>query len=325
MLNGLYAQNQTFLSDINQIQNRITAEDRQITSGARVSQASDDPSAVTPILSYQNQIDQVTQVQKNLTVATTISQTADSALQSASTLLDQVLSIATQGASTTTSASQRAMLGTQVQGLAESLVNLANTTVGGKYIFGGDDPTTQPYTLSWSTAPTSSTPPASSAYATPGGVIPKAGPFSNTEVTRNASGGTMVLGMTAQQIFDARNPDGTVASGNVFQAVYEIGQALQNNPSTFSTDIATGMSDLKAAMNQISLATTSNGNDEAWLQNSSSDASSLLANLQTAFSAVHDTDVTSAIVQLTTDQTALQASLAAHASLPSKSLFDYLG
>ncbi|MBV9443935.1 MAG: hypothetical protein JO217_14730, partial [Acidobacteriaceae bacterium] len=107
MLNGLYAQNQTFLSDINQIQNRITAEDRQITSGARVSQASDDPSAVTPILSYQNQIDQVTQVQKNLTVATTIAQSSDSALQGASTLLDQVLSIATQGASTTTTASQR--------------------------------------------------------------------------------------------------------------------------------------------------------------------------------------------------------------------------
>ncbi len=325
MLNGLYAQNPAFLTDIDRIQNRITTEDRQITSGTRVSQASDDPSAVVQILSYQNQIDQVTQVQKNLGVASTVAQSADTALQSASTLLDQALSLATQGASSSVTAAQKTELGQQVQGIAESLVNLANTSVGGRYIFGGDDTRTQPYTFSWSTAPVASTPPATGPYATPGGIIQKAGTFSNSNVVSNASGGTTVLGMTAQQIFDARNPDGTVASGNVFQAVYEIGQALQNNPTTFSTDIATGINDLKSAVNQIGLATTSNGNDETWLQNSTSDAATQLTNLQQAFSAVDDTDITSAIVQLTTDQTALQASLSAHASLPSKSLFDYLG
>ena len=321
MLNGLYAQNPTFLADIDRIQNRITTENRQITSGTRVNQASDDPSSVVPILSFQSQIDRVAQVQKNLQAASNVAQSADSALQSASSLLDQVLSLATRGATSSMTAAQRADLGTQVQSIAESLVNIANTNVGGHYIFGGDDTTTQPYTFSWSTPPS----PATAPFTSPGGVIAKSGAFSNSNVTRNASGGSMVLGMTAQDIFDLRAPDGTVASGNVFQAVYEIGQALQNNPATLSTDIANGISDLKNAMSQLGIATTRNGNDETWLENSSSDAATQLTNLQQAFSAVHDTDLTSAIVQLTTDQTALQASLSAHASLPSKSLFDYLG
>jgi len=330
MLSGLYAQNNSFLMDLSRIETRITTEDKQITSGVRVNQASDDPSAVVSILQYQGEIDRVTQVQTNLTVASTDASSADSALQTASTLLEKIDSLASQGATFSASATTRTTLGQQVQQLADQLVSLANTSSGGKYIFGGDDPSTQPYTSSWSTAPvpqTAPVPPAVAAppYNSPGGVLVKTTTFSSTSTIANASGSTIVPKMTAQQIFDARNPDGTVASGNVFQAVYEIGQALQNNSSTFSTDIATGIADLKNAIGTVSQATQFYGNTETWIQSASNDTSTQITSIQQLLTTVRDTDVASAITQLTTDQAAQQAAISAHATLPTKNLFSYLG
>ncbi len=330
MISGLYAQNSSFLSDLNRIETRITNEDKQITSGVRVNQASDDPSAVVSILQYQGEIDRVTQVQTNLQAASADASSADSALQTASNLLETINSLASQGATFSASGTTRVNLGQQVQNLAGQLVSIANTSVSGKYIFGGDDTTTQPYTSSWSTAPvpqTAPVPPATAAppYTSPGGVVVKASAFSVTSTISNASGSTLVPKMTAQQIFDARNADGTVAAGNVFQAVYEIGQALQNNSSTFSTDIATGIADLKNAMSTVNSATQFYGNTETWIQSASNDTSTQIINLQQLLTSVRDTDAASAITQLTTDQAAQQAAISAHASLPTKNLFSYLG
>jgi hypothetical protein len=71
MINGIEASNGIFLADLNLIQNRISQENQQITSGVRVGQASDDPAAVVPILQYQNEIDRLTQVQTNHLPAST--------------------------------------------------------------------------------------------------------------------------------------------------------------------------------------------------------------------------------------------------------------
>src|SRR5579875_2914288 len=99
MLSGIFASNPNFIASLNQIEARITQTNEQITSGTRVNVASDDPAAVSQILSAQQQIDHITQVQANLNIASLTAKTADGALQSASQLLDQLVSIGTQAAS----------------------------------------------------------------------------------------------------------------------------------------------------------------------------------------------------------------------------------
>src|SRR5579875_251817 len=84
MIKGIEAYNPGFLANLNSIENRLAKENNEISSGIRVQQPSDDPGAIAPILDTQNAIAQVTQVQKNLTLANTTAQTADSALQNAS-------------------------------------------------------------------------------------------------------------------------------------------------------------------------------------------------------------------------------------------------
>lgn len=306
MLSGISGTNGSFLADLNRIEERIRGTSQQLSSGIRVRQASDDPSAIASILNYQNQIDQVTQVQTNLNLAKNDAGTADGALQSASSILSQLGSLAAQGASSTTSAASRAVYGQQVQELEQQLVSIANTTVQGRYIFGGDNPATQPYTFNWSS---------------PNGVVQN-NTASNTNVITDASGNSIVPGMTAQQIFDAQNPPGTPAPNNVFQAVYALGQALLSNNQA---GIQTAIDGIKAAQSQVEQSNAYYGNTETWIQQANTDAGQRLATLQATLSGLRDTDIASAATQLTTEQTALQAALSAHASLGNKSLFSYLG
>lgn len=307
MLSGINGTNGSFLADLNRIEERISGTTQQLSSGIRVNQASDDPSAIASILNYQNQIDQVTQVQTNLNLAKNDAATADGALQSASSILSQLGSIAAEGASSTTDANSRAALGQQVQELQQQLVSIADTTVQGRYIFGGDDPATQPYTFNWS--------------GSPYGVVQN-NTASNTNVITDASGNSIVPGMTAQQIFDAQSPPGTPSPDNVFQAVYTLGQALLTNNQAGIQAATTAIS---ASQTQVEQANAYYGNTESWIAQANTDIGQRLTNLQGTLSGLRDTDVATAATELTTEQTALQAALSAHASLSNKSLFSYLG
>ncbi len=306
MIAGIDAYNGSFLASLSHLEIRISQVNQQISSGVRVNQASDDPSAVAPILQYQGEINQIQQVQTNLSSVQTEAQSADGALQTASTLLDQLVSIGSDGASSTASAGSRASLGEQVQGLEQQLVSIANTSVNGCYIFGGDSPETAPYTFDWSS---------------PDGIVQNSNP-TNTTIVADANGSQIVPRLTAQQIFDVRNSGGTPATGNIFNAVYSLGQALLSNDQT---GVQNALDDLKAGVTQLTQATTTYGNIQTWIQQASQTATTQLNNVTQALSSIRDSDVATDATQLTLEQTALEAALSAHGSLNTKSLFSYLG
>lgn len=309
MLAGLDGFNGSFLADLSNIENRMTAENKQITSGIRVNQPSDDPTAIASILDFQRTIDQISQVQSNLNTANTEASVADGALQSASTALDQLMSIASQGASSTVSATSRTVLGQQVQQIAQQMVSIANTTVQGRYIFGGDDATTAPYSFDWTQ---------------PDGIVQStfAGNLASTMSLRNATGGAINPRMTAQAIFDVRDGGGIPTTGNVFQAIYALGQALQSNNQA---GVQAAIPMLQDAVAQIGQATTFYGHVENWIQNAQQDGTQISNNVQQALGTVKDADIAASASQLTLDQTALNAALAAHGSFNTRSLFSYLG
>lgn len=307
MLAGLDAYNSSFLSSLDATEKRITQASQQLSTGYRVNQPSDDPGAIGAILEYQSQIDEVTQIQNNLSQASTVANLADSSLTSASNMLNQLTSIAAQGSSSTSNAKSNAALAQQVQGIEEQLVSIANTTFQGNYIFGGDNPNTQPYTFNWSV---------------PGGVVQNNTASATTAIS-NADGDPMVIpGQTAQQIFDARNPDGSAATGNIFQNVWALGQALQNNDQAGIQAAATS---LQSSVVQLGQSTTISGNTLDWLQQSSSGATTKLTGLKSQLSNIRDADAAAAATALTSAQTAEQAAIAAHGSLSIKSLFSYMG
>jgi flagellin-like hook-associated protein FlgL len=300
MLKGIQGQNPIFLTDLSRIQNRISAANKEITSGYRINQAADDPRSISSILRLQGQIDHLTQTQTNLGNAKVQNEAADGALQSATAILDQLTSIASRGGTDTSTPETRALLADQVEQLAGQLVGIANATANGQYIFGGDDPTIAPYTFNWT-------------GGTNGVVGHSTGSASG--LLDDGTGSTISAGMSAADIFDS-------GATSIFAAVYGLGQALKANNVT---GIQTALSSLRPAGTYLAQVSVSYGNRQNWIAQASDNASSQLSTLQASLASVRETDLPSAITRMTTDQTALQAAISAHASLSRKTLFDYFG
>jgi len=298
MLQGIMANDDAFVAGLNQLENRITQTNQQITSGIDVNEPSDNPEAIASILSIQAAIDQDTQVQTNLDQVKTVATTADSALQTANSVINQLISIGSEGTTTTTSASTMTALGQQAEQLEQQLVSLANTMVDGQYIFGGDNPETAPYSFDGTNPPTAN-------VANP----------TNTGTVRDAEGNAIVPSLTAKQIFDS-------PSGSVLQAADALRVALQSGNQT---NAGAALSSLQTAATQLNLGAESYGDIEDWINNASTDASQRITSLQSQLSGLRDTDVTAAASQLTLDETAYQAAIQAQATLPTKNLFSYLG
>ena len=307
MLSGIAAFNASFLTDLNRTEQQIGRDDQQLSSGIRVSVASDDPAAVTPLLDDQTQIAQLNQTVSNLQQQQTVAQTADSALQTASSLLNQLISIGTQGSNATQTANTRSTLGQQVQEIEQQLVEVANTTAQGRYVFGGDSTSMQPYTFNWSS---------------PEGVVSGGSP-DNTLAVYGVDGSSIIPGLTAGQIFDLQLPNnGGPDPANVFQAVYQLGTSLLANDQTGTESALTS---LQAAANHVSQCAAIYGNTEDWISQEIATANSRITDLTTQVSTLRDTDVAAAATDLSQGQVALEAALSAQGSLPTKSLFSYLG
>ena len=306
MLSGIHGQDGTFLSNLNAIESRISKNNQQITSGLRVREAADDPSAVAPILQYRAQIANLTQTQQNLTLATSDATAADSALQNAANILDHISTLGSEGLSLSSTAASRTTLGQQIQQLQEQLVSVANTSVRGNYIFGGDTPGTQPYTFNLT--------------ATDGVVSNSAA--ASTRVLSDGNGSTRSASLTAGQIIDDKDALGNPTASNIFAAVNNLGVALLANNDA---GIQAAVSSLQTASSHLQSSNAFYGSVQNWIDTVNTSASSQLANLQGAASTLSDTDIATAITQMQSDQNALQASISAHASLSTKTLFDYLG
>ncbi len=307
MLAGLDSYTQIFLSNLNATEQRISQANEQLSTGYRLNVPSDDPGAIDAVLDYQGQIDQVTQIQSNLQQSTTVANLADSALTTSSNLLNELTSIATEGSSSTSDAQSNAALAQQVQGIEEQLVSVANTTFQGQYIFGGDNPSTQPYTFNWSV---------------PGGVIQNNTASSTIGIVNSDGDSIVIPAQTAQQIFGATNPDGSAAASNIFQNVWALGQALQNNDLAGIQSAGTG---IKASVVQLGQSTTLSGNTQDWLQQSSDNAATKLTNLTSQISNLRDADAAEAATNLSSAETALNAAISAEGTINIKSLFSYLG
>ncbi|MGA2602433.1 MAG: hypothetical protein ABSH09_36175, partial [Bryobacteraceae bacterium] len=203
MMSGINPTSQELLNSINITQQNISQAQAQISSGVKISQASDDPQAIGDLLTTRADIAQVTQVQSNLTSVQNEVQTADSSVQSAVQLLQQASVLATQGANTLETTDERTALATQVTGLLQQMVTISATQSGGQYIFSGDQTTSAPYEIDPSN---------------PNNVIQLVNSPS-TRLIQDPTGLTFAASLTAQQLFDARDSNGNPTSGNVFSAL----------------------------------------------------------------------------------------------------------
>ncbi len=306
MIQSLNPSAELFLANVDRIQSQISQAESEVSSGLKISQPSDAPNQLEGLMRIRADIDRNTQVTTNLSEVKAETDTAEQSLSTATQLLDTVTSLGTQGANFTQTASSRQAMALQVQGILEQLVGLSNTTVQGRFVFSGDQDRSPSYDLN---------------LANPNGVDRLLTTQATRQVT-DASGVSFTVGLTAQNIFDHRNPDDTLAPDNVFAAVNSLRLALQSNDQA---GITTALTTLSTADTYLNSQLSFYGSVQNRIQSAQTFAGQQNVQLQSALSQTQDADITQAAVTLTQSQTQLQAALSAQAARPRTSLFDFLG
>jgi flagellar hook-associated protein 3 FlgL len=139
---------------------------------------------------------------------------------------------------------------------------------------------------------------------------------------QSVDGTSFAVALTAQQIFDARNSDGTPATGNVFAAIQNLETALANNDTAGITAAA---GSLQSASSYLNDQLAFYGDVENRVTEATELAQKFQTQEKTQLSNLQDTDIPTAATELTQLQTQQQASMSVEASVEQmKNLFSYL-
>jgi flagellar hook-associated protein 3 FlgL len=294
-----------FLADLASLNERIAKTQAQLTSGIRVNRPSDDPSAVGDILQLESDIGRVTQVTANLNAVKAEVDSASGVVQDSVSLLDQARSLAAQGASQTLPASERPALAAQAEQILSALVDASRATYAGRYLFSGDSSLQPAYDVNLANA----------------NGVDRLVTAPATRLIQDSNGVVFAVSKTAQDLFDHRNPDDSLAADNVFAAVNSLRVALASGDQAGTAAAAAA---IQKAQDYLSLQGTFYGAVENRVTTAIDLAQKFQLQWKSSLSSVRDTDVAAATTDLSEENLSQQAAMQAQASLPRNSLFDFL-
>jgi flagellar hook-associated protein 3 FlgL len=193
----------------------------------------------------------------------------------------------------------------QVATLMQQMVGISNTAVNGKYIFSGDNGGSPSYSYNAS-SPTG---------------VDRLQVSGSTQQAQDGSGGSFSIGLSANQIFDARDSSDNPTQGNVFKAMNDVRTALLNNDTT---GLQTALSSVQGASAYLNQQQGFYGSVENRLTSALDQASSQNISLQADLSSRQDVDETKAILEMQQYTVTLQAAIAAESKMPTTTLFNDL-
>jgi flagellar hook-associated protein 3 FlgL len=299
------------IANMEQQSSALATITNQVSSGIRIQSPSDDPAGWVALTQAQTASNQLGAYSQTISDATSTLNAGTSALQNVSNILSQATQIATQGANvnTATSPDGYSALATQVNGLITQLVSAANSTSGGTYLFGGTATTAPPFQVT-----------ATDAQGDPNSVSYVGSTAPGRELI--GAGQTVDTRYVGSQVFQASGAD-------AFQALITLRNNLTNptltqSEASMSTALNQSLSDISAASTSVDNATAEQASSVSTLTATQSRVQALQLAANTEVGNVGGTDYTSAIVQMQSDQTALQASEDVSAKLLQTNLLSFI-
>ncbi|GBF32282.1 flagellar hook-associated protein FlgL [Desulfocucumis palustris] len=133
---------------INSIQgnlSRLARSQEQLASTKKVLRPSDNPNAMGSLLSIKNTLSYNEQYSKNIDDGLSYLGMNDTALGTIGDILKKASEYALQAANDTYNPDDRAAVATQIDKMIDQIVDLANSSVGDKYIYAGTDNNAAPF------------------------------------------------------------------------------------------------------------------------------------------------------------------------------------
>jgi flagellar hook-associated protein 3 FlgL len=279
-----------------------------VSSGKTINRASDDPIGLVNVLNVRSALDNVEQLERNISTGRSWLQMGESAMTQINDILTEMKALGVQMASGTKDASARATAAGEVNGLFGQVVALANTQVSGKYVFGGTKTDTAPFRLDDEANPT---------------MVSYDGnedPFS----VRIGKDILVEVGLDGEGVFGDDTidwTDPTAGASNFFKTLIDFRDALNNNDVQ---GIEQAMARLDSHL-QVAQQTISDMGTKAIRMDVKE---TIIADLKLTYtdriSTLEDADIAEAVTSLQAKQLAYQAALASSSKVMQMSLVDYL-
>lgn len=274
------------LSGLDNVQQQLNQADLQLASGRSINTPSDNPAGTEAlVLNHAAQALNDT-YQTNVGDLQTRLQTADSALGSAVTEINQAITLGVEAGNSDLSDAQRQAIAAQLQGIQQGLVGIANTSYNGTYLFAGSLVETPPFALN---------------SAAPDGVT-YAGNSSVTSV-EVAAGQTVNVNVPGDQMF--LNP-----AGNLLGSINQLITAIQTN-----TGIAAANGSFGQAATQFDSARVAYGSTLNQLQSTSSFLSTESVQLSTQETNIAGADLAKVTTNFSQSEVAYQTLLEAESQI----------
>jgi len=264
----------------------------QLSSGKLLTKPSDSPGGAVVAMQTRSNMATLNQYSRNSDDGMGWLNQADTALTSASTQLNRARELVLTGLSSgsSSSAQAREAIALEVDNLRGSMLSLANTTYLDRPVFGG-------------------TTAGSIAFDDNGDYVGDAGAVNRT-IGSNAA---VRVDTDAASVFGS-------GSGNVFKLLGRIADDLRNNPAGLQADLA----EVDTAQKRVQTGLSGVGSRYNQVSQMQQAANNRVLDLRTQLSDVEDIDLPKTITELSLQQTAYQAALAATAKVIQPSLVDFL-
>jgi flagellar hook-associated protein 3 FlgL len=271
---------------------RLGETQQQLSSGKLITRASDNPTGTVAAMQFRGEIAGLQQFDRNAADGLGWLSAAETALTSVSDDLTRTRGLALQGLSAGTfgSGAAREAIALEIDNIRESVISSANATYIDRPVFGG-------------------TTDGKAAYSPAGAYVGDAG-----TVERTVGTGTKVrVDVAGPQVFGENDQQ-------VMKLLADVADHLRTDPSKVAADL----DKLDIAGATIRGGLSKIGARSSQLEKIQSSSADRILELTGQLAEIEDIDLPKTITELTLQQTAYQAALAATAKVIQPSLVDFL-
>jgi flagellar hook-associated protein 3 FlgL len=271
--------------------NKMSTLQEQLSTGKILNRPSDSPTDTTAAMRLRASLADNAQYARNANDGDAWLTQIDNALQTANDSVLRARDLAIQGSNGSGGQDALNAMATEVDQIRDGLIDTANTSYLGRPVFGGVTSGAQAYD-------------ATGAYIGTPGTVNRT--IANGTTVRVDTDGNAAFGPNGSSLFDH-----LTALSTALRAGDQAGiSAAVTNLNADQTRIGVAQTDVGSRQNRVEAALNSN--------------SAAQVQLTSSLSKVEDADLPSVIVNLQTQQTAYQASLAATARVMQPSLLEFL-
>lgn len=288
------------LASINQSQTQVVRYQDSLSSGVRLRQAADDPSAMTQAMRNDDRRAELTRLDENMRRLEGRYGVIEHELDALTDRLHRARELVINGANASYSPESLEILAQEMRGLGEDVQAIANARDGqGRYVFAGN--------------------------------LDGAAAFSGSFPTMSYEGGSSARQVNIGDDFSL--PDGLAGdavflngpAGDMFAMFEDLAAALEAPTSTTrNTDLDNGLDALAGTLDHVLGFRAQLGQDMQRIEGQRERMEALDVELQSHSSALRDTDFPATVAAMSIELTSLEAARRTFSQIQSLSLFDYL-